>query len=1141
MSQTENQRPLSNSLPAQGGHRELASLRSHQRQLLYGGGGLLTLVILLAAIGSCLLGIDDYHTSQRQLFQDGREAIDTFLVRKNHGYTASLYFNNASWVTRQPLLLQNGEPLAKQFAAQGERLTLRANDSAVPFLVLGRGSASLPAARLAAYMGLIYEYSSVLSSTIAAMESTKPLTMYAYEPGGSLFAITGVRDEAQLLSALKVSTREEAFARLTIPDAQWQAAMAGSNGAVLARGGKVSFYFARNPVTGEPSLACAMTLAVDGKIYLRRVAFESADRVKESLPSTSPAAFTIVTRAGDIVVDSGQGETTPAKTQALLRSAGLWSSWPSGEVFRRHGGTYLIADQLEGIDWAIVHTYTWRQMLGDIWQRMALIVAAVLLILAGLWTLLLRMDRRVLAPALADASRVYESEELSRVIIETSPVGLCLLDHVQAQPVLQNDVMRRLAGQVGDSTSLYAQLAEHTRHRDSAYGAPEAIDFQLDLHRPDGDRLHLLVAAAPISHRDRQVWLCALRDVTARAELEERLRQARHDSEQAKRAAEAASHAKSTFVATMSHEIRTPLNGILGHLELLYRSQLEAAQRERLDRIRLSADTLLGIISDVLDFSRIEAGQLDIDPVPFALRPLIEQAVLLFAPSAQRGGLKLYFGIAPALAASYIADAHRIRQILNNLVSNAVKFTESGRISLRASLADTQPDGKPRLRFEVVDSGIGMSEAQLAQLFEPFSQADASISRRFGGSGLGLALCQQLAQLLGGSLSAQSTQGVGSVFTLEVPAESDPEARAVNGSLLAGKRIALLSGAAEWRSEIFALLSAWGADVVVAGQPSDFDQAWRQRADVLLIFGTQPAWSDEDEQALIAGARHVVRALADGPLSPVWHDGTVHISCYSSNALRIAMLQESAAGPLADDVAPMGVQPRGSQTRGRVLLVDDNPVNRELIFQQLEELGFGVDGAEDGGVALRMWNAGLYAAVLTDINMPHMNGYELTRALRERGETLPILAITAMALASEKHRCKEAGIDDMLLKPISLEQLDAAMSRHVAAAAQNEPQPTPVRKPSEKVRRVFVESGTQDVQAMLEAWHRGDETVLLERLHSLKGVLLMLGERDAARACAAMELSIEADGVDGFEGTADELTQMLLAVISRYEEGSPLS
>ncbi|MGC1547536.1 MAG: response regulator [Rhodanobacter sp.] len=1111
---------------------ELSALRRHQRRLLYGGGGLLSLLIVLTAIGIGLFSIQGFHARQLDIFQDGRAIIDAFLGQREHGYMGSLRANNALWSTQQNRLQIAGEPIEKQFMAQGERLFIQADDSSVPWLALGHGTASMPATKLAAYLGMIREYSAYTSSTISAMESPGQLTVYAYEPSGSFFAIAGVRDETQLFAVLKVTTREQAFARMTLPETQWQPAVIGTNAVAPSNNESIAFHFARNPVTGEPALMGAMTLSVDRKVYFRRVVFESLALLKDRLQPTSPAAFLVVTRAGQLVLDSGQLPVTPEQSLAQLRQAGLWTSWPSAQATYRARGTFLIADQVKGVDWAIVHLYTWRQMLANLWKLWALIAAVTVLILGALWALLLRMDRRVFAPALAGASLVYESEELNRVIIDTSPVGLCLLNPKDASAILQNDVMRRFADDcVERSPSLYQRLIEQAG--DNLSGPTE---FKWVVERLDGNHRNLLVAAAPANYRVHRVLLCAVRDVTAQAELEDKLRQARHDSELAKQAAEAASRAKSAFVAIMSHEIRTPLNGILGHLELLSRSQLDAPQRGRLDRIRLSADSLLAIVSDVLDFSKVEAGQLDIDPMPFQLRPLIEHAVLLFAPLAQRKGLSLYFSIDSVLAPSYISDVQRIRQIINNLVSNAVKFTESGRVVLRASLGASVHNEHGLLRFEVIDSGIGMSEAQLAQLFEPFSQADASISRRFGGSGLGLALCRQLSQLLGGHIDVQSTPGVGSIFTLEVPADRDSAPQPDNSTMFAGKRIALLAGSVECREEISVLLTSWGVELTAAGNPAGLDVEWVRHASALLVFGMQSSWSDEDEQALITCARRVIRAQADGPLVPEQRDGALCISCYSSTALQAAIRQEDA---MSQPVVSISRPPDGqsSQGKGRVLLVDDNPVNRELIQQQLETLGYTVDTADDGERALQVWGNDTFDAVLTDINMPRMNGYELTRALRELGVTLPILAVTATALASEKLRCKEAGITDLLLKPLSLEQLNAAMSRHVAVV-ESVPAETPVsqerRKFPEKVLRAFVESGTHDVDTMMAAWHRQDEVTLLERLHSLKGALFMLGEHPLAKECASLEKRTEEEGLGAMGDALARFERELRDVLDRY-------
>ncbi|WP_201312556.1 hybrid sensor histidine kinase/response regulator [Dyella sp. EPa41] len=660
------------------------------------------------------------------------------------------------------------------------------------------------------------------------------------------------------------------------------------------------------------------------------------------------------------------------------------------------------------------------------------------------------------------------------------------------------------------------------------------------------------MATVPYVYRERRALLCVVRDGTAQTEAEEYLRQTRHEAEQARLSAEAANRAKSSFVSMMSHEIRTPLNGVLGHLELLSHSTLDTAQREHLGRIRQSAELLLTIVSDVLDFSKIEAGQLAIDPVPFALRPLIEQTALLYAPLALRKGLRLYFGIDPALEPSYVADANRIRQILNNLVSNAVKFTESGRILLRASRlagGEGEPD---MLRFEVIDSGIGMSDEEVSRLFEPFTQIDASISRRFGGTGLGLALCHQLGKLLGGRISVQSTPAVGSIFALDIPAVRSTEAQPDTRHLLRGYRIALLSGMAKWRQEVSALLGGWGADVLTVGLPSELDKHWVRDAHALVIFGEQQSWSDEDEYALLACARRVIRAYMDGPLLPHRVDGAWLISCYSSEALRAAIVREDADEPMAgdapslpaaaapatgDESAPSPVADDGQPARGRVLLVDDNPVNRELIQQQLEALGYATATAEDGEAALELWTNGDFDIVLTDISMPRMNGYQLARALRDRGVTLPILAVTAAALTSERSRCREAGITDLLLKPISLGQLEAAMNRHVprqpepAADATSPPQAWPV---SPKVREIFVRSGTHDLETILDAVNRDDETMLMDRLHSLKGALLVLGEVSLAEACATLQAEVDDAGLHATRDAVAVLEQRLRDTIARY-------
>jgi two-component system, NarL family, capsular synthesis sensor histidine kinase RcsC len=1118
---------------SQGG--QLSALRRYQRQLLYGGGGLLTLIILLAGVFAALSNIDDFHLSQRQVFREGQAAANAFLTQRERAYANSINANDIIWATQQNFLIQAGTPLAQEFLAQGEQATVPAlNKANLSWLVLGDGAAAMPATTLAAYLGMLREYSAYTAPTVASAPSSDRLISYAYDPSGKLLVLTGIRDEAQLQQILKASTRQQAFAVLMREGSQVKTLGASDKGISSANEGRLVSYYGENPFTGKPSLIGITTLMADGKVYFHRVMFEEVDNLKASLATATSGAFGIFTPEGQAVLEVGNVPPLSAVQRLhLLQNEHLSGNTSSALVMWREHGVYIVAGQLQGFDWTLLHFYRWQDVLAAKGWQLGMTGAVALLILGLLWALLLRLDRRVFAPALADASRVYESEALNRTIIETSPVGLCLLDPSSGRPILRNDVVHSVIGMddASDVEALFHQLVTHVNEQGAATSVHE---FQWTLDLPEKHHRHLQVAMASSSYRNQSVWVCALRDITAQTELEENLRRARHDSEQARIAAESASQAKTAFVATMSHEIRTPLNGVLGHLELLSRSPLNPSQRERLDRIRLSADALLGIISDVLDFSRIEAGQLDIDPTPFELRPLIEQAALLFAPAAQRKGVKLYFSIDPILSASYVSDVHRLRQILNNLLGNAVKFTESGRIIVRVTPGEPIAKAPTWLRFQVVDSGIGMSEQQLAGLFQPFTQADASISRRFGGSGLGLALCQQLSHLLGGRISAESTQEVGSVFTLDVPVGVTVAPTEMIRPL-SGSRVALLSAAAEWRAEIGALLKAWGATVMVAALPGDLKSGI---ADVLLIFGEPRSWSADEEQELLSSYARVIRAYANGPLIPEQRDDGVFVSCYASEALLSALRLDSDRNATAPSRTEVPIHTQVAAGRGRILLVEDNPVNRELIQQQLGELGFDVDTAEHGEAGLRRWKPATYVAVLTDINMPQMSGYELAEALRKRGEGVPIMAITATALASEKARCREVGITEVLLKPLTLESLNDALSRYAgervnageAIRAQTTHQAFP-----EKIRRTFVDRGTSDLAILRDALASRDARSLIDVVHSFKGALLMLGESDAARECSVLEDRLRQEEVEKLDVELKRLADLLQAVVLRYK------
>lgn len=1101
------------------GRSLLSSLRRHQRRLLFGGGGLVSLLILATLLVAVLSDVDAFHAAQQRRFAEARASVDYFLLQRDRAYAANINGSEAMWNGQQALLQAQGRPLVDRFLASGSQLMVRAEGAtAVPWLVLGAKDDPLPRPQLDAYLGIMAEYSAYTAATITALRASGPVTMYLYEPQGRLLAVAGVADEAQLLHALRVGSREEAFARLLVNEerARTMRPLAGPVESAAGSGRLIS-RFDTNPITGQPSLVGVQTLLQGREPAFRRIVFEPVETIKARLDERVSGAYAVVTRDGRTVLRSAgmPRDVSPALAGRIAAAGG-------GDGRLHTGGQFIVHGPVHGVDWTVLHLYGWDDLWREKGGRLLAQALASAVILLALWLLLLRLHRRVFTPALADASRVYESEALSRVIIDTSPVGLVLIDPTSGEPLVENEPARQMAALVGaDGDALYALLATRARAAVAAdAGAGAAQEFQWNAEGAARHALELQVAMAPASFRDRPVWVCALRDVTAQAELERTLRDARSDAERARAAAESASHAKSAFVATMSHEIRTPLNGVLGHLELLARAPMQPAQQERVERIRLSADALLGIISDVLDFSKIEAGQLDIDPVAFEPRPLIEQAALLFSAQAQRKGVKLYYALDPALDSVFVADLQRIRQVLNNLLGNAVKFTESGRIVVRAALVERPSAADPLLRLQVVDSGIGLAEDQLAQLFQPFQQADTSISRRYGGSGLGLALCQQLARLLGGSIAAESTLGVGSVFTLDVPVQRG-QAPGRPAPALAGQHITLLSAAAEWRQEIGGLLQRAGAEVTVLEQPPLEPVAGENAT--LLLFGERRAWSAEDEAALVARHRHVVRAYANGPLSPQQMADGVHVSCFAGQALLRAL------GALHGNLPTGAPAPSAlaASARGRVLLVEDNPINRELIQQQLEALGFSVDTAEDGREGLLAWRQHEHLAVLTDINMPVMDGYALARALRERSASVPILAITATALASERERCRQAGITDLLLKPLNLDTLGRVLQHHLgampdaagvaelAAAPADDLAPDPATALPEHLRRTFVTSSVDDLQRIARARADQDGPALLDRVHALKGVLMMLGQRELGERFSVLEAQLR----DG--GTAD--------------------
>jgi two-component system sensor histidine kinase/response regulator len=767
-----------------------------------------------------------------------------------------------------------------------------------------------------------------------------------------------------------------------------------------------------------------------------------------------------------------------------------------------------------------------------------------------------------------------ESQERYRHIIENANEIIYRADH-SGRFTYVNPAATRITGYEEDELlgRKYLELIDPD-YRDVALRFYEhqfrtlepSTYFEFPMITKSGTRIWVGQNVLTVLDGDRVVGYEAIaRDITQRKDIEEELERARDAALQSARA-------KSEFLANVSHEIRTPLNGVLGMTGLMLGTPLTPEQREYAETIRASGETLLSIVNDVLDLSRVESGKLTFETIEFDLDDLIESVVDQFAARAAAKRLKFRTTSAPEVCRALCGDSHRIRQVLLNLVGNAIKFTSRGEVVLTVMQPQSSEDAVT-LRFLVTDTGIGIPATAQQRLFTPFTQADGSTTRKYGGSGLGLAVSKQLVEAMGGEIGVISVEHEGSTFWFELPLQKQTEAATVPSRQwdLSQYRALLVDAAEVHRSGIARHLAATNIALDEAHTAGEaIVAAYRKKYDVILFDMQLP----DDDGLSFARAIRSDPALARTRLVLLTAFGRrrqdvaafeqAGIDAFLLKPIRRAQLCDTITRLLRGDSASAAtgarVETPQAPSRARVLVVEDNSVNQLVALGQIQRLGHECVVAASGHEALETIRESAFDLILMDCQMPDMDGYEATRRIRQMEGAVshtPIIAITAHALPGEREKCLAAGMNDYLAKPVSLEQLGAVIRLWASKVSKPTPPEQNVMEGDdthvldrERVSSFLAISRTQqgfleglvrtfreDVPSRLDALRAaastGDASDLALAAHALKSSSGSVGAKRMYAVAASIEQSARAGKLDGataaIEQLAAEFTRAMVA------------
>lgn len=777
---------------------------------------------------------------------------------------------------------------------------------------------------------------------------------------------------------------------------------------------------------------------------------------------------------------------------------------------------------------------------------------------------------------------MQESEALQRILLDALPVGVVIVDAQSRVIERTNDHVSVLFGADTEhllGRSCHKLLCPSARNRCPVCDLNAKVDnSECEMLRADGTHLAILKTVKRLDIEGREKLLECFVDVSDRKRAEEKLHAFARQMElksleldDARLKAERAAQDKSAFLTRMSHEIRTPLNGIIGMTGLLLDTELDETQRRFALTLHSSGESLLEVVNDILDLSRIESGKLELESVDFGLRALLDDVASMLAVKAAEKGVELICSADPDVPDRFTGEPGRLRQVITNLVGNAIKFTAAGEVELRAAMAECSgPDARTvTVLFLVRDTGIGIPEERLPHLFQDYSQADASISRRFGGSGLGLAISRQLVGLMGGEIGVQSVQDKGSTFWFTVPlgCAAAPEASGTGPEELQGLRALIVDDNVTNREILLARFAAWGMrpDEAEDG-PSALGMLSRAAAagdpyGLAVVDFLMPGMDGEalgraihSDTRLQATRTVLMTSLGQRGDARRFHE--IGFSAYICKPVLHGELQECLNLVMAEGGTPSLVTrhsareaarmaaPDFSDRRARILLVEDNVTNQQVALGVLANMGLAADAVDNGAKAVEALTRIPYDLVLMDVQMPVMNGFECTRIIRDPASAVldhrvPVIAMTAHAQAGDRDTCLEAGMNDHVAKPISVPALAAALKEWLPA---DEGRDLPRARAGERFgdngdtavwdRESFMERimGDEDLERdilggfrldaenrldiMRQTLAQGNLNLLVSQAHSIKGAAANLGAHRLRNAARALESFAESGNGD---------------------------